>query len=169
MPAADALELLKADHRKVDELFARFESEDSDAGKARLAREICRELMVHARVEEELLYPRAIGALGNADQELVWEATVEHGTLSGLIDSLDFAAANEDAFEAHVKVLKEYVKHHVKEEENEMFPKLRASGRIDLVALAGEIEARKEALMERFDAPAPSSRRRVEAGVRRSQ
>jgi hemerythrin superfamily protein len=154
----DAIDLLKADHRKVDELFEQFEAEEGGAGKIRVATRICRELAVHARVEEELLYPRAIGVFDAKDQDLVWEATVEHGTLAGLIDALGGTAADDDAFEAHVKVLKEYVKHHVKEEENEMFPKLRASG-LDLAALGAEILERKEELMASFDLPPPGRAR----------
>src|SRR5688572_4506847 len=157
----DALDLLKADHRKVEELFAQFEAEQGNAAKIRVATKICRELAVHAKVEEELVYPRAIAVLGNEDQELIWEATVEHGTLSGLIDALGGTSAEDDAFEAHVKVLKEYVKHHVKEEENEMFPKLRASG-LDLEGLAEEILERKEELMASFDQPPPSRMRGTE-------
>lgn len=154
----DAIALLKADHRAVEELFAEFEREKSAARKVTLATRICRELAVHAKVEEELVYPRALAAFGQQDQALIWEATIEHGTLSGLIDALGGAAASDEDFEAHVKVLKEYVKHHVKEEENEMFPKLRASG-LDLAAVGEEIAKRKAELMQAFDEGAPAPRR----------
>ena len=157
----DAIALLKSDHRTVEGLFAEFEGEESKARKITLATRICRELAVHAKVEEELVYPRALGVFAKEDQELIWEATVEHGTLSGLIDALGGAAATDDDFDAHVKVLKEYVKHHLREEENEMFPKLRAS-EIDLEALGSEIAERKAELMDQFnprrESPTPTRR-----------
>jgi len=147
--STDAIALLKADHRTVEELFAQFESEQSKPRKITLATRICQELAVHARVEEELVYPKALATFKADDQALVWEATVEHGTLAGLIDALGGAAAGDDDFDAHVKVLKEYVKHHVREEENEMFPRLRATG-LDLEALGEQIAARKNELMAQF-------------------
>jgi len=153
--STDAIALLKADHRTVEELFAQFESESSKPRKVTIATRICQELAVHARVEEELVYPKALAAFKADDQALVWEATVEHGTLSGLIDALGGAAAGDDDFDAHVKVLKEYVKHHVREEENEMFPRLRATG-LDLEALGEQIAAMKSELMSQF---APQQRR----------
>jgi hemerythrin superfamily protein len=148
--STDAITLLKSDHRAVEALFAEFEDEQSKPRKITLATRICRELAVHAKVEEELVYPRALSVLGKQDQDLIWEATVEHGTLSGLIDALGGAAAGDEDFDAHVKVLKEYVKHHVREEENEVFPRLRATG-LDLEALGEEIAERKDELMQRFD------------------
>lgn len=150
--STDAIALLKSDHRTVEGLFAEFENEQSKPRKITLATRICRELAVHAKVEEELVYPRALASFGQEDQSLIWEATIEHGTLSGLIDALGGAAASDDDFDAHVKVLKEYVKHHVKEEENEMFPRLRATG-LDLEALGEEIAGRKQELMQQFDEP----------------
>lgn len=150
--STDAIALLKADHRAVEDLFAQFEKETSNPRKITLATRICRELAVHAKVEEELVYPRALSVFKPDDQALIWEATVEHGTLSGLIDALGGAAATDADFDAHVKVLMEYVKHHVREEEHEMFPRLRATG-IDLDALGEEITARKNALLAQFSPP----------------
>ena len=153
--STDAIALLKADHRAVDDLFAQFEKEKSDPRKIVLATRICRELAVHAKVEEELVYPRALATFKPEDQTLIWEATVEHGTLSGLIDALGGAAASDADFDAHVKVLKEYVKHHVQEEELQMFPRLRATG-LDLELMGEQITARKNELMAQFT---PSERR----------
>jgi hemerythrin superfamily protein len=145
--ASNAIALLIADHRKVDALFSEFEKEKDGRRKVAIATEICNELTVHATAEEEIFYPRALAAFENEgkqdNKDLIWEATVEHGTLEGLIASLAGVTASDDAFEAHVKVLKEYVKHHVKEEEGQMFPKVRATG-LDLEALGREIEARKK-------------------------
>lgn len=147
--APDAIDLLIADHRKVDGLFRQFEAEQDDDEKRAIAREICGELMLHARAEEELFYPEALAALeADGEQDLVWEATVEHGTLAGLIDALD-GAERDEGFDAHVKVLGEYVKHHVGEEEEEMFPKVRESG-IDLAALGERIAQRKQTLREEW-------------------
>ena len=148
----DAIALLKADHRTVEDLFAQFEKETANPRRIEIATRICRELAVHAKLEEELVYPRALATFSAEDRQLIWEATVEHGTLSGLIDALGGAAAASDDFGAHVKVLKEYVKHHVQEEENQMFPRLRATG-LDLEKLGEEITARKNQLMAQFTPP----------------
>ena len=166
-PAAriDAIALLTADHRRVDELFKQFEKEKNGENKASLAMEICNELTVHATAEEELFYPQAVAAFeaaGVEGQDLIWEATVEHGTLEGLIASLDGVDADDQMFDAHVKVLQEYVKHHVKEEEGEMFPKVRSTG-LDLEALGEEIAARKEELMAEMGMAAPKAPRKASA------
>jgi hemerythrin superfamily protein len=142
----DAIAILTADHRKVDALFAEFESAERGQQKIAIATQICNELVVHATAEEDIFYPQALAALqaeGSKDAELIWEATVEHGTLEGLIDSLSGMRATDDDFEAHIKVLKEYVKHHVKEEENEIFPRVRRTG-LDMEALGEAIAERKE-------------------------
>jgi hemerythrin superfamily protein len=147
---SDAIAILTADHRKVDELFAEFERAERGPQKIAIATRICNELVVHATAEEDIFYPQALAALQaeeSKDVELIWEAAVEHGTLEGLIASLGGMNASDDDFEAHVKVLKEYVKHHVKEEENEIFPRVRRTG-LDLEALGGAIAERKEQLQE---------------------
>jgi hemerythrin superfamily protein len=144
----DAIALLTADHRKVDALFAEFESAERGQQKIAIATQICNELVVHATAEEDIFYPQALAALQaeeSKDVELIWEAAVEHGTLEGLIASLSGMSASDDDFEAHIKVLKEYVKHHVKEEENEIFPRVRRTG-LDMEALGEEIAERKEQL-----------------------
>lgn len=145
---SDAIAILTADHRKVDALFAEFENAERDQEKIAIATQICDELVVHAAAEEDIFYPQALAALQteeSKDADLIWEATVEHGTLEGLIDSLTGKSASDDDFEAHIKVLKEYVKHHVKEEENEIFPRVRRTG-LDLVVLGEAIAERKEQL-----------------------
>lgn len=165
LPPADAIALLIADHRRVDELFKQFEAEDDNRTKAALATEICNELTVHATVEEEIFYPQTVGAFeveGVDEKDLVWEATVEHGTLEGLIASLDGVDADDEMFDAHVKVLKEYVKHHVKEEEGEMFPKVRRTG-LDLEALGAAMQARKEELMAEMDGRGRAAKKRAPA------
>lgn len=143
--AKDAISLLRADHRLVSELFEQFEKSRSAARKKDLVNQICKELTVHAQVEEELFYPAVKEAL--RDTELVPEARVEHESLKQLISKIQSLPQDDEAFKANVSVLSEYVKHHVKEEQNEMFPKVKAS-KLDLKAMGQAIMARKQELME---------------------
>lgn len=144
-PAAkDAIALLKADHEAVSRMFAEYEKSRSVADKAALIAEICAALSVHARIEEEIFYPAAKGALKN--KSLVPEASVEHAGMKDLIAQLEGVEHDGAVVDARVKVLSEYVKHHVKEEQDEMFPKLRASS-LDLVELGARMSARKDALL----------------------
>ena len=138
---SDVLALLRADHQKVDQLFKQFEKTRSDARRKSLADEICSELTVHAQVEEEIFYPAVREAL-RKDQDLLDEAKVEHASLKDLIAQIDGASPGEALFDAKVTVLGEYVKHHVKDEQNELFPKVRKT-KLDLKALRDEVEARK--------------------------
>ena len=141
--ARDAIQLLRADHRKVQGLFDEFEKARGDDKKAALAQEICAELKVHAQIEEEIFYPAAREAL--KEQDLIDEATVEHASAKDLIAQIEQARAGDELFDAKVTVLGEYIKHHVKEEHNEIFPKVRKT-RLDLKALGRELAERKEAL-----------------------
>ena len=116
--AADALELLKKDHETVEDLFDQFEDakeSENDEEMASLAASICSALTVHAQIEEELFYP-AIRKLPEAD-DMVDEAAVEHQSIKDLVTQIEAMRPGDDLFEAKVKVLSEYVKHHVKEEE----------------------------------------------------
>lgn len=142
-----ALELLMADHRKVEDLFERYESEkESDEDTRRdIAQQICNELTVHAQVEEELFYPWLRENLD--DQEMVEEAQIEHGTAKELIAQIEGSESVDDTYNARVKVLSEYIKHHVKEEENEIFPEVRGQ-KDELDELGQEMTARKGELME---------------------
>jgi hemerythrin superfamily protein len=142
-----AIELLMSDHRKVEDLFEQYESEkDADEDTRRgIAQQICNELTVHAQVEEELLYPWLRENLD--DEEMVEEAQIEHNTAKDLIAQIESADAVDTAFNAKVKVLSEYIKHHVKEEENEIFPEVRDE-KEELDELGQEIAARKGELME---------------------
>ena len=144
----DATALLKADHRKVSDLLKEFE-EAEGARKRKIATQICNELTVHARIEEEIFYPAARQHLQGEDQELVNEADVEHATIKGLVGRIEKTAMSDEHFEAFVTVLGEYVKHHVKEEENELFPKLKRTG-LDLRELGTQLEERKMALQARM-------------------
>ena len=142
-----ALELLMSDHRKVEQLFARYEEEkDGDEEtKQRLCERICNALKIHAQIEEELLYPWAREQLDEG--ELVEEALVEHQSAKDLIAQIEGAGQMDESLDAKVKVLGEYIKHHVNEEENEMFPKLRGEEET-LDELGQELASRKAELME---------------------
>ena len=143
----DAVALLTADHAKVKKLFAEYEKTKesaSDEDKGALAMEICTEVTVHATAEEEIFYPAVREAID--ETELVDEADVEHASAKDLIAQISESSPDEELYDAKVKVLGEYIDHHVKEEEGEMFPKAKKA-KIDLLALGEQIEARKEELM----------------------
>lgn len=144
-----AIELLTADHRKVDQLFDQYEDEKDAGEEARraIAERICGELTVHAQVEEEIFYPWLRENLEEDDMEMVEEAGVEHQSAKDLIAQIEGAATLDEAYDAKVKVLGEYVRHHVEEEENEIFPKVR-DRKEELDELGQEMAARKVELME---------------------
>lgn len=143
--APDAIELLTTDHKEVKALFKQYdklvESAGSEAEKQALAEQICQMLTVHATIEEELFYPAAREALGE-DEDLVDEADIEHASAKDLIAQIEGSSPDDDHFDARVKVLGEYIDHHVKEEESEMFPKAKKGG-LDVAALGAELSARK--------------------------
>ncbi|SEB26403.1 hemerythrin domain-containing protein [Variovorax sp. YR216] len=155
----DACSLLDADHRLVKKLFKAYEelakskAAIASQKKRDLANEICAELSVHARIEEEIFYPALREALRETD--LVDEAEVEHATAKDLIAQIQEAAEVDDMFDAKVTVLGEYIDHHVKEERNEMFVKARAAHGLDLVAMREELAARKEELMAELSGAIP--------------
>ena len=139
--SAKAIELLEQDHRALEGLFERYE-QAPEGERVALAQEICQSLTVHAHVEEELFYPALRGRI---EGDMLDEAEVEHEALKHLIAKLDGAQQSDDLFDAHVTVLKEYVKHHVKEEESEMFPKAKRSS-VDLEELGDRMAALKAQL-----------------------
>jgi hemerythrin superfamily protein len=149
----DAIKLLKADHREVSDLLEEFESADH-AEKARIAQQICTALTVHAQIEEEILYPEAREALDEEDRELVNEADVEHASIKQLVAEVEGSGPEDEHFDARVTVIGEYVKHHVKEEEKELFPKLRET-ELDLDELGARLAARKAELMGEMEGRQP--------------
>ena len=156
-----AVELLKKDHDEVEKLFDQFEDAKDESNtelKAQIVAAVCKALTIHAQIEEEIFYP-AMRREEDAN-DLVDEAAVEHQTLKGLVAELQAATPGEKLYDAKVKVLSEYVKHHVKEEEGELFPLARKAD-LDLDALGRELLARKEALTAEPDAPAAAARRRT--------
>ena len=140
---SDAIALLRADHKKVQDLFQQFEKTRSDDRKKSIAEQICNELTIHAQIEEEILYPAAREAI--REKDLIAEATVEHQSAKDLIAQIE-GGGGDEMWEAKVKVLGEYVNHHVKEEQNEMFPQLKKS-KLDLKGLGEQLQARKQELM----------------------
>jgi hemerythrin superfamily protein len=143
----DAISQLKSDHKEVAALLDEYESAKDkrrESQKKALAGKICRALTVHATIEEEIFYPAAAEQVEDAN-DLVDEARVEHNSLKELIAQIESSEPGDEQYDAKVKVLGEYVKHHVKEEEGELFPKTRASG-IDLRALGEQLAERKSEL-----------------------
>jgi hemerythrin-like domain-containing protein len=148
----DACDLLDADHRAVKKLFNQYDelagstAQRSIQQRQAIAREICTQLTVHAQIEEEIFYPQLRQAFKKTD--LLAEAEVEHATAKDLIAQIESAAGEPDEpFDAKVKVLGEYIDHHVKEERNEIFPKARSTRGLDLVSMRDELAARKEELL----------------------
>ena len=150
----DACDLLDADHRNVRKMFKDYEeliesrARNSAQSKMDLARQICMELTVHAQIEEEIFYPAVREAIKETD--LLDEAEVEHQSAKELMAQIAAGAEADDMFDAKVKVLGEYVDHHIKEEKNEVFVKARAARKLDLVSMRDELEARKEELMSKM-------------------
>lgn len=153
----DAIALLKDDHRTVEELFKSFENASGDERKEKLAREICRELIIHAKIEEEIFYPACDGKV---EEDLLKEAYVEHDAAKVLITEILAGGPDDEFYDAKVKVLQEEIEHHVEEEEKRMegmFSQARKAG-LDMDALGEKLAARKSELMaetENGELPAP--------------
>lgn len=140
-----AVVLLKNDHREVEKLFKEFESAESGDRKIEIVDQVCLALTVHAAIEEQVFYPAALRALDSEEEDQIQEARVEHATLKGLIARLDGLGTGDELFKAYVTVLKEYVQHHVKEEESEMFPKIERTD-LDLEEMGQQMLNLKERL-----------------------
>ena len=147
----DAIALLKADHRAVEELFAKFEKASGDGRKQTLAEEICLELSVHAQIEEEIFYP---ACEGKVEDELLKEAYVEHDGAKLLIGEIIAGEPSDEFYDSKVKVLQEQIEHHVEEEEKRMeglFSQARKAG-LDMDALGEQLASRKQQLTSEFEA-----------------
>ena len=147
----DALQLLAADHREVEELFEKFEKASGSSAKEQIVRQICTELKVHTMIEEEIYYP---AIRGKVEEDALDEAYVEHDSAKNLINELEVAQPDEEFYEAKVKVLQELIEHHVKEEEKErdnLFQQTRAAD-VDLEALGAQLAERKMELMAQAEA-----------------
>lgn len=159
---SDAIALLKADHRKVEDLFEKFQHARDEERKAALVREICTELMVHTTIEEEIFYPACKEKI--EDEDVLEEAYVEHDGAKVLIAELLASEPDADFYDAKVKVLSELIKHHVKEEEKRsegLFAQARNAG-LDVEALGARLAARKKLLLDDFESsealPPPETR-----------
>lgn len=144
----DAIQLLKADHRVVEELFAAFESATSNKKKESLARQICMELSIHATIEEEIFYPAVREAVEADDLD---EAYVEHDGAKLLIAEIMAGSPGDDFYDAKVTVLSEEIKHHVKEEEGRggIFAQAKKAG-VDLAELGAQLAKRKKTLVAEY-------------------
>jgi hemerythrin-like domain-containing protein len=141
----DAIDMLMQDHDKVEKAFRDFEKMDRQDAEAcrRLVQSVCEELKTHTTLEEEIFYPAVREAIG--DEDLMNEASVEHETARMLIEQLENMGADDPNYHATFTVLGEYVRHHIKEEQGEMFPAAKRA-KVDLAALGERMRARKDEL-----------------------
>jgi hemerythrin superfamily protein len=143
----DAIELLKQDHREVEALFSEFKKTSGEKTKEKIALKICTELKIHAIIEEEIFYPAIRGKVEDADLD---EALVEHDGAKMLINEIEASGSKADFFDAKVKVLKEEIEHHIKEEEKQwgsLFSQARKTD-VDMDALGAQMAERKAELQE---------------------
>ena len=145
----DAIELLKQDHREVEGLFKEFEKLEEDGSEAveQVIATACTELKIHDKLETEIFYPAVRERAEEEEvEDLLNEAEVEHNTVRDLIQTIEGMDPGDEKRNAHFTVLMEYVKHHVKEEEKEMFPKIKQLD-LDLAQLGEQMKERKTELM----------------------
>jgi hypothetical protein len=140
-----AITLLKKDHREVEGWFDEYEQLEADAEKLTLFNKIALALKVHTRIEEEIFYPEA---RGEVEDDMLDEAYVEHDGAKKLIAEIEAMKPSDEYYDAKVKVLGEYIKHHVKEEEQPggIFAQAK-KGDEDLEAMGARLKARKDELM----------------------
>lgn len=145
----DVIKLLTEDHKKVKKLFKRFEDlkdEKSSSKKAEIVKQICLELTIHSKAEEDIFYPAARKAI--KDDDLMDEADVEHAGAKELISQLRTMSPDESHYDARVTVLREYIKHHIREEEGKIFPLIKKS-KLDRQLLGEEITIYKDELSKK--------------------
>jgi len=153
----DAIALLKADHRAVEELFEKYEKANGEGSKQTLATKICLELSVHAQIEEEIFYP---ACEGKVEEDLLKESYVEHDGAKVMIGEILAGEPSDEFYDSKVKVLSEEIEHHVEEEEKRLeglFAQARKAG-LDMDALGEQLAARKAELTQQFETsgiPAP--------------
>src|SRR3954470_15361537 len=145
MGSVSALDLLEEDHHQVDGFFDEYETLEDVGEKEKLALKICLALTVHTQIEEEIFYPAAREAIEKA--ELIDEAIVEHASAKQLIAEIEEMDASDELYDAKVKVLGEQVRHHVEEEEDELFPEVESS-ELNLGTLGKKMAERKAALLK---------------------
>ena len=170
-PAAkmDAIGMLTADHKKVQKAFKDFEKlkeGGSKRGRFDIVRQTCADLTVHTTIEEEIFYPAARKAI--KDMDVMDEATVEHAGAKELIAQLESMQPGDDLYDAKFTVLGESVNHHIREEQNEMFPKVRKT-KLDLNALGEQMAQRKAELESQISAGDGADREKRGMGSARSR
>ena len=146
----DAIALLKADHRKVERLFADYQKAKNTDRKRALAEQICLELTLHSKIEEDVFYPACRD--GGVDEDMMDEANVEHDAAKVLVADIEKGNPEDEFYDAKVKVLSEMIKHHVKEEEKKqgnLFSKARKAG-LDLKALGRRMTEERKALIQQY-------------------
>ena len=146
----DAIALLKKDHDEVQELFEQFSNASGDGRKEKLARQICRELTVHAQIEEEIFYP---ACEGKVEEDLLKEGYVEHDAAKVLIAEIEAGGPGDEFYDAKVEVLGEEIDHHIKEEEKRMeglFAQAKKAG-LDMDALGEQLASRKAELLQQTE------------------
>jgi hemerythrin superfamily protein len=161
----DAIELLESQHREVEALFEKFEKAGENARKTKekLCREISDQLAVHAEIEEKLFYPES---KTDETEDMLREAVEEHLSVKRVLADLLETEVTDEQFDARMKVLKEQIEHHVEEEEEELFPKVKkALSEDELEDLGARMEELAEEVVARgspskdipgqTDAPAP--------------
>ena len=144
MTQQDACTLLDADHKKVEGLFADYQSAQDPSRKSELAQQICMELTVHATIEEEIFYPAFRAA--TRDEKLVKESLDEHQEAKDLIAQIE----DGDQIDPMMTKLQKAIEHHVNDERTKMFPEARKAKGMDLSGLATQLEARKQELMANY-------------------
>jgi len=153
--STDAIALLKADHRKVEGLFAQFEKAKATSRKKALADQICLELSVHTKIEEDIFYPAC--REDGVDEDLMNEAYVEHDGAKVLVREIEIGDPEGEYYDSQVHVLSEMIKHHVKEEEKKqgnMFAKAKKAG-VDVKALGQQMADEKKKLTTEYKKNGP--------------
>ena len=149
----DAIALLKKDHDEVQELFEQFTKASGDGRKEKLARQICRELTVHAMIEEEIFYPACDGKV---DEDLLKAGYVEHDAAKLMIAEIEAGEPSDEFYDAKMKVLCEEIDHHIQEEEKRMdglFAQAKKAG-LDMDSLGEQLATRKAELLKQTESGA---------------
>ncbi len=152
--ASSVTDMLRKDHKKVKGLFEEFEQAGDATAKQRIVETVLTELGVHSKLEEELIYPAIRAEIDNDD--LMDEALEEHHVVHGLLVELKKMKPSDERYDAKFTVLAESVRHHIKEEESEMFPKAEDC-EIDWDALCSQVVKRKEQLVAKTGATSKTS------------
>jgi hemerythrin superfamily protein len=152
----DAIDMLMEDHKRVQKLLKDFEKVERDDAHAvrELVETACMELQIHSMLEEEIFYPAVRSQVADDDgdsQDLLNEAEVEHEAIDELIAKLQELEADDPMYCAHFAVVGEYVKHHIKEEEKELFPEVKKMKTLDLQQIAEDMRLRREELFAQIE------------------